>query len=298
MSSIRGILDELDKAVCGQVDIKLKLLAAVIAKGHVLLEGVPGVGKTLLVRALAGAFGGDFKRIQFTPDLLPADLIGTEIYRPHSGAFEIRFGPLFANLILADEINRAPAKVQSALLEAMQEGRITVGDKTYSLPQPFFVVATQNPIEHEGTYPLPEAELDRFMMKLDVGYTSYEDELKILDGVETDTIHSVLSSQELSTLQSFSEKVHVDDRIKKYIVDILRATRNSPKILIGASPRSGKLYLRVAKAFSLVRDEGFVTPTAIKELAQDVLSHRIVLKSINDNPRAVIQEIINSVPIP
>ena len=283
------IINEIGKSVVGQEELRRRLLCGLLAGGHVLLEGVPGLAKTLSIKALASAIDASFHRVQFTPDLLPSDVIGTEIFRPQTGAFEIRRGPVFANFVLADEINRAPAKVQSALLETMQERQVTIGDQTLVLPDPFFVLATQNPIEQEGTYPLPEAQIDRFMLKVKVDYPKKEDEKLMLDlltseNVETGTRKPVSTLDELRGLQQLSRRIYVDDRIKKYIVNLVWATRKPAEfglkmdslIELGASPRAAISLLVVARAEALLAGEHYVGPQTIKSIALDVLRHRVV----------------------
>jgi MoxR-like ATPase len=281
---------EVGKVLVGQEDMVHRLLLAFLAGGHVLLEGVPGLAKTLAVRTLADALDATFSRLQFTPDMLPGDVIGTQIFNPKDGTYSIRRGPIFGNLILADEINRTPAKVQAALLEAMQERQVTLGDETLPLPEPFLVLATQNPIEQEGTYPLPEAQLDRFLMKVKVGYPSRDDELKVIDrmagsGAEPRagrvmTIAEVLASREVA------RHVFVDDKVKRYAVDLVRATRDPAaagmpqlKTLIeyGASVRASINLVKVAKAHALLQGRAYLTPHDVKTIAHDVLRHRVLI---------------------
>jgi MoxR-like ATPase len=266
-----------------------RLLVGLLTGGHILLEGVPGLAKTLAVRTLAQGLRLSFHRIQFTPDLLPADVIGTQIYNPRTGEFSIKKGPIFANLVLADEINRAPAKVQSALLEAMQEKQVTIGDTSYALEQPFLVLATQNPIEQEGTYPLPEAQVDRFMLKLRITYPSKEEELAILNrmaAVEPDlTITPVLAPADVFALRRTIDEIYMDDKIKRYIVDVVHATRKpgdhgldiAPYIQYGASPRATIFLTRAAKGQAFLDRRGYVTPQDIKSIGYDVLRHRIIV---------------------
>jgi MoxR-like ATPase len=280
---------EMEKIIVGQRTMLDRLLIGLLTGGHILLEGVPGLAKTLAVRTLAQGLRLSFHRIQFTPDLLPADVIGTQIYNPRSGEFSVKKGPIFAHLILADEINRAPAKVQSALLEAMQEKQVTIGDSSYPLEQPFLVLATQNPIEQEGTYPLPEAQVDRFMLKLKVTYPSKAEELEILNrmsAVEPDlTIAPVLAPSEILELRRAIDRIYVDDKIKRYVVDIVHATREpagfgleiAPYIHYGASPRATIFLTRAAKAQAFLDSRGYVTPQDIKTVAHDVLRHRILV---------------------
>ena len=280
---------EMEKVIIGQRTMLERLLIGLLAGGHILLEGVPGLAKTLAVRTLAGCLHLSFHRIQFTPDLLPADVIGTQIYNQRSGEFTIKKGPVFANLVLADEINRAPAKVQSALLEAMQEKQVTIGDANYPLGQPFLVLATQNPIEQEGTYPLPEAQVDRFMLKLKVGYPSKEEELAILNrmaAIEPDvSVHAVLEPAAISELRKTLDDLYMDEKIKRYIVDIIHCTRRpdefgldiAPYIQYGASPRATIFLTRAARAQAFLDGRGYVTPQDVKSIGYDVLRHRVAV---------------------
>lgn len=277
---------EIARAVVGQRTMVDGMLMGVLAGGHVLLEGVPGLAKTLAVTSLAQVFDADFKRIQFTPDLLPADLIGTMVYRPQTGEFVPRQGPIFANVILADEVNRAPAKVQSAMLEAMQERQVTIGETTFPLPDPFFVMATQNPIEHEGTYPLPEAQLDRFMLKLRIAYPSPDEEIQILRrvGVERPLkLSTVMFRSDVRRLRDVADRIAVDERIERYIVDLVGASRRGEAerafrryIEYGASPRASIYLFRAAKINALFQKRTYVVPDDVKEVAPAVLQHRII----------------------
>ena len=286
--TLRQVEAEIRKVIVGQDYLVERLLVGLLARGHVLIEGVPGLAKTLAVKTLARALAIDFKRIQFTPDLLPADLIGTMIYDQRKGDFEPRQGPIFTQLLLADEINRAPAKVQSALLEAMEEKQVTLGDRTYPLAEPFMVLATQNPIEQEGTYPLAEAQIDRFMMKLKLRYPSRVEEEEILERmlVERDiAVAAVLDHARLLELRGTVDAVYLDDKLRRYILDLVTASRD-PKaagigelaelIAFGASPRATLFLARAAKAMALLRGRGYVIPEDVKELAHDVLRHRLV----------------------
>jgi MoxR-like ATPase len=278
---------EIEKVIVGQRGMVDRLLGGLLTGGHILLEGVPGLAKTLAVRTVAHGLHLTFRRIQFTPDLLPADVIGTQIYNPRTGEFSIKKGPIFANFVLADEINRAPAKVQSALLEAMQEKQVTIGDTSYTLEQPFLVLATQNPIEQEGTYPLPEAQVDRFMLKLKITYPSKEEELAILNrmaAVEPRlTIDPVLTAEDIFDLRRAIDQVYVDEKIKRYIVDVVHATRSpaehgldiAPYIQYGASPRATIFLTRGARAQAFLDSRGYVTPQDVKSIGYDVLRHRI-----------------------
>jgi MoxR-like ATPase len=287
------LIDRLERSVVGQRALLERLVIALLAGGHVLIEGVPGLAKTRAVRSLANALDLPFRRIQFTPDLLPADLTGTQVYRPATGQFDVRQGPIVTSVLLADEINRAPAKVQSALLEAMQDGQVTIGEETIRLPEPFFVLATQNPIEHEGTYPLPEAQLDRFLIKLLVGYPDRESELAMLDlpgisgpaSAEPDLGPPLLDAEGVRKLRSRTAAIRVAPAIKEYGVDIVRATREpaeygldlDPLIELGASPRATLSLIRSAQAHALLSGRDYVTPHDVKALARDVLRHRILV---------------------
>jgi MoxR-like ATPase len=286
-----ALVTEIGKVLVGQDMMVQRLLTGLLTGGHVLLEGVPGLAKTLTVRCLAQAIDTGFSRIQFTPDMLPADIIGTEIFNPKEGTYSVKKGPIFSNLILADEINRAPAKVQAALLEAMQERQGTIGTHTYPLEEPFLVLATQNPIEQEGTYPLPEAQVDRFMLKVKVGYPSKEEERRIVDrmssGVAVETqVSKVASPREILDARRAVEQVFVDEKVRNYVVDLVHATRD-PKgagiaeldgmIEMGASPRASIYLVRAAKAHAFLKGRTYATPHDVKTLAPDVLRHRVVL---------------------
>jgi MoxR-like ATPase len=293
VQELRSRLDplyaEIGKVIVGQRTMIDRLLIGLLTGGHILLEGVPGLAKTLAVRTLAQGLQLSFHRIQFTPDLLPADVIGTQIYNPRTGEFTIKRGPIFANLVLADEINRAPAKVQSALLEAMQEKQVTIGDTSYPLEQPFLVLATQNPIEQEGTYPLPEAQVDRFMLKLKLGYPSKEEELEILNRMSAVdprlAAAPAMSPAEIFTLRTAIDELYVDDKIKRYIVDIVHATRRpgeygldiAPYVQYGASPRATIFLARGAKGQAFLDGRGYVTPQDVKSIGYDVLRHRVTV---------------------
>ncbi len=303
------------RSIIGQEQLRRRMLTVLLAEGHLLLEGVPGLAKTLSVKALAEAVSASFHRIQFTPDLLPSDIIGTEVFRPQDGTFEIRRGPVFANFVLADEINRAPAKVQSALLETMQEHQVTIGAQTLKVPDPFFVLATQNPIEQEGTYPLPEAQIDRFMLKVRVDYPKPDEEKLMLDMLTRGSLDGarhdpVVSLDEIRSLQQLSRRIYVDDRIKKYIVDLVWATRTpgafglklEPLIELGASPRAAICLLLVARAEALLSGEHYVGPQTVKNVALDVLRHRVIptyeaeaQKLSSDN---IVQMVLDGVEVP
>ncbi|MCH8193777.1 MAG: AAA family ATPase [Planctomycetes bacterium] len=311
---VATLMAELDKTVIGQRYMLERMLIGLLANGHVLLEGVPGLAKTLAVTVLSKAIGVEFRRIQFTPDLLPADLIGTQIYRQSDGEFYTRKGPLFANIVLADEINRAPAKVQSALLEAMQERQVTIGDETFALPSPFLVLATQNPIEQEGTYPLPEAQLDRFMLKVKIDYPDSTQERQILDRmavtsprIETQT---VVSAQDITDVRSVVDEIYIDDKIKDYIVNIVCATRD-PKaygldlaqfISFGASPRATIFLAVAAKAHAFLRQRAYVTPQDIKSIGMDVLRHRVIVsyeaEAEDIDSEDVVKMIFDNIEVP
>jgi MoxR-like ATPase len=283
------LLNEVGKVIVGQHYMIERILVGILTGGHVLLEGVPGLAKTLTVRTLCDAVHAKFARIQFTPDLLPADLVGTVVYNQLKGEFTSKLGPIFANLVLADEINRAPAKVQSALLEAMQERQVTIGDRTYPLPEPFIVMATQNPIEQEGTYPLPEAQIDRFMLMINVGYPTREEERKIMDRMtapEPVKVEAVVTPAELLDARKIVKQVYVDDKVKEYIVDVVFATRQpakhglkdlAPLVEYGASPRASIALNLAARAHAFLRHRGYVTPEDVKAVGPDVLRHRLVL---------------------
>jgi MoxR-like ATPase len=306
---------EVGKVLVGQDEMLHRLLLGLLAGGHVLLEGVPGLAKTLVVRTLADALDGSFSRIQFTPDMLPGDVVGTQIYNPREGSYSVKKGPVFGNFILADEINRAPAKVQAALLEAMQERQVTLGDQTFKLTEPFLVLATQNPIEQEGTYPLPEAQLDRFMLKIKVGYPTKDDEVKIIDrmaGAAAEPRASkVMTTDEILAARDVTKHVFVDDKVKRYAVDVVAATRDpkaagmtalAPLIDNGASPRASIALIKVAKAQALLSGRNYISPHDVKTIAHDVLRHRILASyeaeaqgKTTDN---VIAQILENVPVP
>jgi MoxR-like ATPase len=312
--TLKRIEAELRRVIVGQDYLLDRLLVGLLARGHMLIEGVPGLAKTLAVKTLAQTLAIDFQRVQFTPDLLPADLVGTLIYDQRSGDFLPRKGPVFTNLLLADEINRAPAKVQSALLESMEERQITLGNRSYHLPEPFMVLATQNPIEQEGTYPLAEAQVDRFMMKLKVGYPSRAEEGEILDRmlVAGDLKASpVLDQERLIALREVVDSVYLDNKIRGYILDLVIATREpkaaglaelSDLIAFGASPRATLFLARAAKAMAMVRGRGFVIPEDVKELAPDVLRHRILptyeAEAEEITSDALIGRLLDRIPVP
>ncbi|MGD9732635.1 MAG: AAA family ATPase [Desulfamplus sp.] len=303
---ISSIKKEIGKEIVGQHKLIDALLIGLLSGGHVLIEGVPGLAKTSAVKALASTVQAKFKRVQFTPDLLPADLIGTEVYRPKTGDFVTRKGPLFNNIILADEINRAPSKVQSALLEAMQEKQVTIGDETYLLPDPFLVLATQNPIEQEGTYPLPEAQVDRFMLKVLIDYPDKNQELEILKKSEFEqkqTIQSVVSPEELRDMADIIKEIYVDDKLKEYIVNLVFATREPLKygidianyVEFGASPRATLFLAQAARVTAFLQGRAYITPQDIKIIAPDVLRHRIILSFEAEAEQITTDHIIKSV---
>ncbi|MFA5505750.1 MAG: MoxR family ATPase [Vulcanimicrobiota bacterium] len=305
------LTEEIQTIIVGQKSAVRRVLVGLLARGHILLEGVPGLAKTLLLKTLADTLKATFHRIQFTPDLLPADLTGTSVYNPGSGEFSIKKGPLFANLILADEVNRAPAKVQSALLEAMEEQQVTIGDETLILPQPFLVMATQNPIEQEGTYPLPEAQVDRFMLKVLVDFPRRSEEAAIIDRMTAPTppeASSILKPEEIMTLQAMVPHVYLDELVKEYILDLVFATREPETVGLeklietGVSPRASLALVKSARAHALIEGRPFVTPDDVKALVHEVFRHRILLsyEALADGwtPDRVIDSILKKVNVP
>jgi MoxR-like ATPase len=306
--------EEIGRIIVGQRYLVDRLMIGLLANGHVLLEGVPGLAKTLSVKTLAQTIDASFHRLQFTPDLLPADLIGTLVYSPRDGTFSTKKGPIFANIILADEINRAPAKVQSALLEAMQERQVTIGDETHMLPDPFLVLATQNPIEQEGTYPLPEAQVDRFMLKLSITYPSKEEERQILDRMASTAQHKgagvVIHTDDVLRLRGIVDQVYLDDKIKDYIIDLVFATREPSAykldvqrlIQYGASPRATLYLTLAAKAHAFLQGRGYVTPQDVKSIGPDILRHRVIVtyeaEAEDVTSDSVIKTIFDGVPVP
>ncbi len=308
------LLSEVGKVIVGQQDMIERLLIGLLCNGHVLLEGVPGLAKTLAVNSLAQAIQASFKRIQFTPDLLPADLIGTMVYHRETGEFMTQKGPIFAQFVLADEVNRAPSKVQSAMLEAMQERQVTIGNETFAMPDPFLVLATQNPIEQEGTYPLPEAQVDRFMLKVRVTYPNKQEERTIVDRMSRDAppqIETVITTDDLIRARSVADEIYVDDKIKDYIVDLVLATRDPEAyglgdlralIEFGGSPRASIALTRAAKAHAFLRHRGYVTPEDVKAIGLDVLRHRVLVtyeaEAEEINSEEITRQIFDHVEVP
>jgi MoxR-like ATPase len=309
------LISEIERVIVGQKYLIERLLVGLLANGHILIEGVPGLAKTMSVRVLSQAIKTKFQRLQFTPDLLPADIIGTLVYNPKDGAFTTKKGPIFSNLILADEINRAPAKVQSALLEAMQERQVTIGDHTFKLDEPFLVLATQNPIEHEGTYPLPEAQVDRFMLKLKIDYPNKEEEHKILKRMAvTDKkieVNPVVGPEDILKARRVVDEVYMDEKIERYIVDLVLATRKpkeykleelTPLIQYGASPRAS-IYLTVAaKAYAFIQGRGYVTPHDVKTIGMDVLRHRVIVsyeaEAEDKTSEDIVKKVFDEIEVP
>ena len=311
---IDSIKNEIAKVIVGQEKLIDGLLVGLLTRGHILLEGVPGLAKTTAVNALAGTLGLDFKRVQFTPDLLPSDIIGTEIYDPSSNSFKIKSGPVFTNLLLADEINRAPAKVQSALLEVMQERQVTIGDETFKIDLPFLVMATQNPVEQEGAYDLPEAQLDRFLMKIVVGYNTKEEELEIARRVANGgfgKIEQVASLMDLENIRKEAMSTHIDEEVERYIIELIFATRNpeeygmeivAPYIQFGASPRASIDLYKASRAIAYLKDRNYVSPLEVALIAKDILRHRIVLsyeaEASGVTTDLIIDRVLSAVDIP
>lgn len=311
---IEKISKTMASTIIGQKNIIDRLLVAMLCNGHVLVEGVPGLAKTLIVKTLAAAIDAQFSRIQFTPDLLPSDLIGTMVLNPKTGEFSTRQGPIFANIILADEINRSPSKVQSALLEAMQEHHVTISKETFRLPQPFMVMATQNPIEQEGTYPLPEAAIDRFMLKVKITYPRREEEVQIIDAAligEEPKVEKVVSTQDILENHGLINQIYIDEKLKNYIVSLVMATRQPEEfglgeikslIQYGASPRASIYLAQAAKGHAFIRRRGYVTPDDIKSIGMDVLRHRIILtyeaEAEEQSAEAIIQKVFDTVEVP
>ncbi len=305
-NAVQRVINNVEKVIVGKADPVAFSLIAVICRGHVLIEDVPGVGKTVLTKAIARSIGCTFKRIQFTPDLLPSDVTGVSIYNQKTGNFEFRAGPIMAQIVLADEINRATPKTQSALLEAMEETQVTIDGVTYRLPEPFMVMATQNPIEYEGTFPLPEAQLDRFMMNIKLGYPNSGDEMNILDTHQyhhpLDDLAQIMKAEELVLIQQQVRSIHVDPSIREYIVAIANATRNHNNIYLGASPRGSLALYRASQALAAMRGRGYVIPDDVKLLTKPTLAHRIIVtpaarvRAITST--AILDEILQSVPVP
>lgn len=300
---------ELDKAVVGKDDVKAVIFAAVLARGNVLLEGVPGIAKTLTARAMARVLGFSFSRVQFTPDLMPSDITGTSVYHQGKGSFEFVPGPIFSDFVLADEINRAPAKTQAALLEAMEERQVTVDNRTFTLSPSFMVFATQNPLDFEGTYSLPEAQMDRFMVRITVDYPTEDEELSILSGIQTlpsgllESLNPLQdSAQALTEAREFISSVVVDEKVMVYVRDLIRASRSLDELLLGNSPRAGQMLIRIAKAYAAVMGNDFVTPDHVRELVPSVLPHRWVLRpeaEMRQDPmNSIVTSLFDSVKVP
>lgn len=305
-TAVQRVINNVERVIVGKADAVAFSLIAVICRGHVLIEDVPGVGKTVLTKSIARSIGCTFKRIQFTPDLLPSDVTGVSVYNQKTGNFEFRPGPVMAQIVLADEINRATPKTQSALLEAMEEGQITIDGVSHRLPEPFMVMATQNPIEYEGTFPLPEAQLDRFMMSIQLGYPKATDEINILESQQQqhplEDLAQIMAADELIHIQSQIRLIHVDQSIREYIVAIASATRNHTNIYLGVSPRGSLALFRASQALAAIRGRGYVIPDDVKLLARPTLAHRIIVtpaarvRSITSD--AILDEILQSVPVP
>jgi MoxR-like ATPase len=311
---IHDLKKEIARVIVGQDDLVNGLLVGLLANGHILVEGVPGLAKTLTVKTLAQTVSAAFQRIQFTPDLLPADIVGTMIFNPKDGTFAVKKGPVFTNILLADEINRAPAKVQSALLEAMQERQVTISDTTHRLPELFMVLATQNPIEQEGTYPLPEAQVDRFMLKINITYPTKQEEAQILETMARQHIPSsarVTTAEQILKARETADAVYVDDKIKNYVLDLVQATRSpekyslekiKPWILYGASPRATIFLVQAAKAYAFIQGRGYVTPEDIKAVGMDVMRHRVLLtyeaEAENINSETVLRTVFETIEVP
>ncbi len=302
----RAIIDNVSRVIVGKTPVIEQTLAALIAQGHILVEDVPGVGKTMLAKSLAASLGCHFKRIQFTPDLLPSDITGVSIYNQSTGQFEFRPGPVMAQVVLADEINRATPKTQSALLEAMEEWQVSVDGVTHHLDLPFIVLATQNPIEYEGTFPLPEAQLDRFLIRVSLGYPDFAEELAVIEGQERvhpiEMLEAVATPEDVVQLQAAAREVYVDGLVREYIVSLAEASRNHEDVALGASPRASLGMFRMARAFALVQDRDYVIPDDVQALAYGVMGHRIILSPAARmrrlQPREVVDRLLESVPIP
>jgi MoxR-like ATPase len=311
--ALERALFEIKRVIAGQDTMLERVLVCLLADGHLLIEGVPGLAKTLTIKTTAQVLGGTFNRVQFTPDLMPSDLVGTRVYRPHDGAFDVDLGPVFCNFLLADEINRAPAKVQSALLEVMQERQVTIGKESFAAPSPFLVMATQNPIESEGTYPLPEAQVDRFMLKVVVGYPDAEDELTVVERTLAGMadVRPIIELDELRALRDAVKQVYVDPALSRYAVRIAGATRNTESaglpelrayVAFGASPRGPISLMAAARALALIRGRDYVLPQDVRELARDALQHRIVLSyealAAEIGPDSIVDSVLEAVPMP
>lgn len=307
--NIQHLLDNIEKVIIGKSDVIRKVLVALLARGHLLIEDVPGVGKTTLAQSLSQSLDLLFKRIQFTSDILPTDITGVSIYDQKNGEFKFRQGPLFANLVLADEINRAAPKAQSALLEAMNDNQVSVDNITHKLPEPFMVIATQNPAEYYGTYPLPESQLDRFMMKIKMGYPSQSHEKQMLiekgNGFKNISIKPVLDKKNLIEMQKMVEKVKIEDSLMNYMMTIITATRESKHLGLGVSPRGGIIFQRAVRANALLKKQDYATPDDFKELAVPILAHRVIVNTRHgsnqrryEDAEIIIQEIVNSIPVP
>ncbi|MEC2071017.1 AAA family ATPase [Alkalihalophilus marmarensis] len=306
VAKIDGMIENIERVVVGKrKEIELSLVA-LFAGGHVLLEDVPGVGKTVMVKAIARSLGADFKRIQFTPDLLPSDVTGVSIYNQQTQQFEFRAGPIMANIVLADEINRTSPKTQAALLESLEEGSVTVDGDTLSLPSPFFVMATQNPVEYAGTYPLPEAQLDRFLLKIELGYPTAEEELEVLRRVEfghpVDAVEAVMSIEDVLDIQKRTAGILVDEQVKGYIISLVQATRKHAAVELGVSPRGAIALMKAAQAYALLKGRDFVLPDDVKHLAEWTMSHRMILspeaKMSNVEVKSIVNEILAQVRVP
>ncbi len=300
LSKISVLIDEVEKVILGKREVVKMTVTALLAGGHVLFEDVPGVGKTLMIKTLAKTIQGSFSRIQFTPDLLPSDILGVSIFNSQNNKFEFRKGPIFTTVLLADEINRTTPRTQSALLEAMSEGRVTIDNQTYQLSPHFFVLATQNPVEYEGTYPLPEAQLDRFLFRLKIGYPAFQDELAVMLGTDRNQIevNQVLNETEVDQLKLLVNEVFVHESVGKYALQLVEASRNHPEVALGVSPRGGVMFIKGAKAYALTEGRQYVTPEDLQKLLPVVFGHRMQLKSRHQDVSRVMKEIIDKVPVP
>lgn len=309
MTAVERIKNEIGKIIVGQNALVELLIAAILSDGHVLIEGVPGVAKTLVSKLMAGCISADFKRIQFTPDLMPSDVTGTSIFNPQRASFEFKRGPVFSNIVLIDEINRAPAKTQAALFEVMEEKQVTIDGITHQVPLPFMVIATQNPVEHEGTYRLPEAQLDRFLFKIEVGYPAFEEEVKILqladrgilNNFETQ-INPVITKEEILSFRETVSRIHIEEKVLRFIASLVYETRNNRSLFLGASPRASVAVLKAAKALAVITGRDYVTPDDIQQVIYPVLCHRIILTPEREmeggSPKDVIQELTKKTEVP